>query len=127
MFFGARLDVHTMLGAAAMVLAGIQAVWFAVFAKIFGVTTGLLPQDHRLQRVFDWVTLETGLVISLLLGLAGLGTIGAVWLDWQRSAYQFLDYSVTMRWMIPGSLLLALSVQGFFSSFFLSLLGLKRR
>ncbi|MCK6682949.1 MAG: glycosyltransferase family 2 protein [Thermoanaerobaculia bacterium] len=124
---GARLDVHTMLGAAAMVLAGVQAVFFAIFAKVFGVTTGLLPEDRRFQRLFDFVTLETGLLVSLLVGLTGFGTVLSVWLDWQRSAYQYLDYSVTMRWMIPGVTLLALSVQGLFSSFFLSLLGLKRR
>src|SRR5262249_6763249 len=43
--FGATLDVHAMLGAAAMVLAGAQAIFFGVFAKVFGVTEGLLPKD----------------------------------------------------------------------------------
>src|SRR5262245_17192814 len=42
---GATLDVHTMLGAAAMVLVGAQAIAFAVFAKVFAVTAGLLPRD----------------------------------------------------------------------------------
>src|SRR5258708_18909511 len=38
--FGTTLDVHTMLGAAAMVLVGAQAAAFAVFAKVFAITEG---------------------------------------------------------------------------------------
>ena len=38
-----------------------------------------------------------------------------------------LDYSQTMRWVIPGTLLVTLGVQAVLSSFFFSILGLKRR
>ena len=66
----ATLDVHAMLGAAVMVLAGVEALTFAVFAKVFAVTEGFLPEDPRLGRAFRVVTLETGLAASALL-LAG--------------------------------------------------------
>ena len=46
----ATLDVHAMLGAAVMVLTGVEALTFAVFAKVFAVTEGLLPEDPRLGR-----------------------------------------------------------------------------
>src|SRR5664279_5588256 len=51
--FGATWDVHTMLGGAAFVLVGAQAVFFGVCAKIFGITEGLLPKDAVLERLFD--------------------------------------------------------------------------
>src|SRR5262249_39401182 len=42
---GATLDVHTMLAGAAMILIGVQAIFFGVFAKIFAITERLLPPD----------------------------------------------------------------------------------
>jgi hypothetical protein len=46
---------------------------------------------------------------------------------WSSEQFRALDYSRTMRWMIPGVLLLVLGAQAILSSFFLSILGLKRR
>jgi glycosyltransferase involved in cell wall biosynthesis len=125
--FGTTLDVHTMLGAAAMVLVGAQAVAFAVFAKVFAITEGLLPPDRALEKAFKHVTLEVGLVGGALLALAGLALVGVVLHRWAGVAYGDLPYAETMRWMIPGATLLTLGAQAALSSFFLSILGLKRR
>ena len=38
-----------------------------------------------------------------------------------------LDYAVTMRWAIPGATLTSLGFQTILSSFFVSVLGMKRR
>jgi len=125
--FGATLDVHSMLGAAALVLIGTQAISFAVFAKVFAITEGLLPMDSRLEKTFRVVTLETGLVLGALLTVAGALLIGRVMSVWSGEQFRTLDYSRTMRSMIPGVLLLVLGAQAILSSFFLSILGLKRR
>ncbi len=124
---GARLDVHAMLGAAGMVLVGTQAVTFAVFAKVFAITEGLLPMDPRLERGFRFVTLETGLAAGAALLLGGTTLVLRVIGVWAGEDYVALDYGRTMRWMIPGVLLLVLGAQAILSSFFLSVLGLKRR
>lgn len=123
----AVLDVHTMLGAAVMVFAGVEALTFAVFAKVFAVTEGLLPEDPRLTRLFRVVTLETGLAASALLLLAGAFLGGSVVAEWARSGYRHLDTTTAMRSMIPGALLLVLGAHGLLASFFLSILGLRRR
>ena len=126
--FGATWDVHSMLGAAAMVLVGVQAVFFGVCAKIFGITEGLLPRDAVLERLFDrWVTLETGLVASAAALVAGAGLVGRVLATWSAAGYHGLAYGETMRWMIPGVLFLVLGAEGVFGSFLLSLLGVRRR
>ena len=125
--FGATLDVHAMLGASALVLIGTQAISFAVFAKVFAITEGLLPMDSRLERSFRVVTLETGLVCGAILTIAGVVLVAHVMNVWSSEQYRTLDYSRTMRWMIPGALLLVLGAQAILSSFFLSILGLKRR
>lgn len=124
---GMRLDVHTMLGAAAMVLVGTQAVFFAVFAKVYGITMGFLPPDERLDSLFRRVTLETGLIVGGLLGLSGVVLVGAVVNRWAVHGWTSLPLDRTLRLMIPGALAVALSAQTIFSSFFLSLLGIRRR
>ena len=124
---GARLDVHTMLAAAGMVLVGVQSIAFAIFTKVFAITEGLLPEDRRLSRLFSFITLETGLVLGAGLLLTGLVFVAAVLLSWSASGYQNLAYGKSMRWMIPGVLLLVLGAETILSSFFLSILGLKRR
>jgi voltage-gated potassium channel Kch len=124
---GATLDVHAMLGAAGIVLIGTQAISFALFAKVFAITEGLLPMDTRLEKAFRVVTLETGLVCGVILSLMGALLIGLVMNVWSGEQFRTLDYSRTMRAMIPGTLLLVLGAQAILSSFFLSILGLKRR
>jgi glycosyltransferase involved in cell wall biosynthesis len=126
-FFGATLDVHTMLGAAAMILIGTQAITFALFAKVFAITEGLLPMDRRLERTFRIVTLETGLLVGAVLVAAGAILVARLLGLWSSLDYRALDYPRTMRSMIPGTLLLVLGAQAILSSFFISILGLKRR
>lgn len=120
-------DVHSMLYAAAMVLVGFQAVWFAVFAKIFAVTEGLMPPDPRLERMFRFVTLETGLAAGGILLLAGLaGSLHAVFV-WRGESFGPLDPGRMLRLIIPSVLGLILGGQVVLASFFLSLLGLRRK
>lgn len=122
-----NFDVHTMLYAAVFVLLGFQAVAFAVFTKLFAITEGLLPPDPTLDRLFRYITLEVGLLLGAVLIAGGLGaSIYAVGF-WGARHFGNLDYSHTMRLLIPASLLLTLGAQTVFASFFLSVLGLRRR
>jgi hypothetical protein len=124
----ATLDVHTMLAGAAMVLVGAAAIFAGLCAKIFGVTEGLLPKDPLLERLFDrWITLETGLAAGTASLLAGCVLVGRVVCLWAEAGFHGLSYTQTMRWMIPGVLLLVLGTQALFGSFLLSLLGVRRR
>jgi hypothetical protein len=121
------LDVHTLLYAAMMVLAGFQAVLFAMFTKAFTISEGLLPPDPRMDRLFKVITLETGLAVGTLLALAGLaGSAWAVW-NWGHASFGPLDPAHTLRTIIPALLALVLGIQIIFSSFFLSVLGMKRK
>ena len=124
---GIGFDVHTLLYAFISVLLGFQFVAFAVFTKVFAITEGLLPEDPRLNRVFRWIRLETGLVLGgglMVLGLAG--SILAV-SSWARDSFGVLDPQHMLRIVMPAVFSVALGVQIICSSFFLSILGLRRR
>jgi len=124
---GVTFDVHTLLYAGLAVLIGFQAVLFALFTKIFAITEGLLPEDARLNRLFNYITLETGLAVGAALVLLGLGgSIHAVQL-WGKTSFGPLEPTHTLRTVIPAILALALGCQIVLASFFLSVLGLKRR
>jgi glycosyltransferase involved in cell wall biosynthesis len=120
-------DVHTMLYAGLAVLIGFQSVLFAVFTKTFAITAGLLPSDERMEKLFKHITLEAGLIVGVLLILAGLGGTAYAVLGWQKTQFGPLVPSDTLRTVIPSFVLLALGCQTVLSSFFLSVLGLKRR
>lgn len=120
-------DIHTLLYAAIMIIVGFQAVSFAVFTKVFAITEGLLPQDPRLNRMFQVVTLEVGLLVGGVAMLSGL--IGSIYAfaQWGVRSFGPLEPVQTFRIVIPASLSLALGFQIILSSFFLSVLGLGRR
>jgi glycosyltransferase involved in cell wall biosynthesis len=120
-------DVHTLLYAAAFVLLGFQSITFAVFTKLFAVSEGLLPPDAALDRLFRYITLEVGLLVGAILVILGLGTSVYALSLWGTKHFGLLDYSLTMRVVIPAVLFLILGVQTVFASFFLSVLGLRRR
>ncbi|MFO0953200.1 MAG: glycosyltransferase family 2 protein [Isosphaeraceae bacterium] len=120
-------DVHTMFFAAMFVLIGFQTLIFGAFTRIYATQQGLMPPDARIERLFRWVTLETGLIAGALVLSAGLcGTAAAV-LDWGRHGFGPLDPTRTLRLVIPSGLALTLGIQIIFSSFFLRILGMAVR
>lgn len=124
---GVVFDVHTMLYAATFVLLGFQAIAFAVFTKFFAISEGLLPPDPTLDKLFQYITLEVGLAIGASLAIAGLATSVYAVNAWGSQHFGALDYSHTMRLVIPAALFITLGTQTIFASFFMSVLGLRRR
>jgi hypothetical protein len=122
---GLHLDVGTLMMACMAAVIGFQLVAFAFFTKVFAIAEGLLPEDPKLANVFRIFTLEKGIVAGLLVSLAGwLCLLHAVWL-WRAAGYGELSYAENLRRLIPAATLLILGIQTIFSSFFMSVLGLK--
>ncbi len=120
-------DVQTLLYAAMAIVIGFQATVFALFTKVFAISEGLLPEDPKLIGLTRIVSLEKGIVVGILLLLAGLGgSIYAVSF-WDERSFGPLDPSKTLRIIIPSITALILGCQIVLSSFFLSVLGLKRK
>jgi Glycosyltransferases involved in cell wall biogenesis len=120
-------DVHTLLFASLAIICGYQSIAFALMTKVFAIVEGLLPEDPRLNRFFAVVNLESGLTIGALGMLIGLGLLGAAVHQWSVVDFGALNYEHTMRWVIPGVMLTALGFQTILSSFFASLMGMRRR
>jgi len=124
---GVVFDIHTMVYAAAMVTTGFQAALFAVYANKYAVSTQLIPDDPVMGRFAKMLKLEAGLAIGLVLLMLGFaGALFSLYRWWQAGLGD-LNPSETMRTVIGSALLLAFGSQICFSSFFLSILDLKRR
>lgn len=124
---GVNFDIHTLLFAALAVIVGFQAINFAVFTKVFAISEGLLPDDPRFNRILRFMNLEIGLIVGIILLFAGLaGSIYAL-SGWGAGSFGPLDPSRTMRIVIPAITSLTLGVEIILSSFFLSILRMKRR
>jgi hypothetical protein len=121
------LDIHTLLAGATFIVIGYQAVVFGLLTKVFAITEGLLPEDRQLAKAFRHVTLETGLAAGALLAVLGLAGAGATVWHWRAAGYGTLQADATMRVFIPSMTLWMVGTQTVFASFFLSILGLRRR
>jgi hypothetical protein len=124
---GVAFDAHTLLFASLAILCGWQAALFAIFTKVFAISEGLMPEDARLNRFFQFATLERGLVASAIVLVVGLGLLLFSVNLWREAGFGTLDYARTMRWVIPGATLTALGFQTLLSSFFVSILGMRRK
>jgi glycosyltransferase involved in cell wall biosynthesis len=123
--FGTTFDVHTMVYASAMIVVGFQAILFAVFARIYAMTEGFLPEQPELDNLMKKVTLETGLLVGGVLILGGVALAVVVLAIWGGNGFNALDYRETLRVVIPSGTMLVLGVQTVLASLFLSILGIR--
>jgi glycosyltransferase involved in cell wall biosynthesis len=115
----ATFDVHTLLVASLALIVAQQLAVFAVVGQIAAVGQGLAPSGLA-DKILDWLPLERVLAFSVLLICLGVGWIVALAMGWRAVDFGPLDYRATMKALIPAVTLVALSVQLFSSSFFLS-------
>jgi glycosyltransferase involved in cell wall biosynthesis len=122
-FLGRAWDIHTMIAGALLVIVGTQVLALGLCAHAYG-TYFMGDRDPWFDRMRARFRLEHGLLLGGLVMLAGLvlaAVIVGIWFDrgfGQLSEERLAVLSVT---------LLIVGIQIFFSSFLLSILGLRRR
>jgi glycosyltransferase involved in cell wall biosynthesis len=122
-FLGRDWDLHTLIGSAMLVIVGSQVVQFGVFGRAYAAYY-LDEHDRLFDRLRDRLRLEHGLVaggIVLLGGLAICVVITAIWIE--RGFGELREQKLA----VAGLTLVVLGIQIVFGSFFLSVLGLRRR
>jgi glycosyltransferase involved in cell wall biosynthesis len=123
---GVTFDAHTLLFASLAIICGYQSLMFALFAKVFAASEGLLPADARLEGLRSGASLEKGLVAGAVAVLVGGVLLVLAINKWRTAGFGELDYASTMRLVVPGVTLTALGFQTILASFFLSVLALRR-
>jgi glycosyltransferase involved in cell wall biosynthesis len=125
--FDVSFGAHTLLVGSMAIICGFLAVCLGFLTEKFAVSEGILPARRRSnQWVEALLQLEPGLIVSLALFGTGLILIGIAFLVWAREGFGQLDYSQTMRLVVPGVTACVLAVQLFFVVFLGSVLSLNR-
>ena len=121
--FGRAWGIHAIIGGALLMIVGTQVLALGLCAHAYG-TYFMNERD----RWFDWARahfrLEHGLLLGgtfVVLGVAIGATIFATWIS---SGFGSLSDE---RAAVIAAALLIVGIQIFFSSFLLSILGLRRR
>jgi glycosyltransferase involved in cell wall biosynthesis len=124
---GVKFDTGTMMLAAMGLIIGTQLVGFAASTKVFAIGEGLVPENSKYSFLFNIFNLERGLILGFMVLLAGFSILLKAFLDWGAASYGAISYSDNMRLLIFGATGFILGIQFIFTSFFLSVLGLKTR
>lgn len=123
----ARFDVHTLLCSSLCFIMAYQSAIFALLTKSFAIREGFLSQDQRLTNFYRVATLERGLLLgSMLLAAGFLSLLGCV-LHWRNVGFGPLDYSQTMKLIIPSTTIAAIGFQTILFSFFISMMGINKK
>jgi glycosyltransferase involved in cell wall biosynthesis len=120
---GREWDLHAMIGGALLLIVGVQVISLGLCAHAYG-TYFMNEKDAWFDRMRARFRLEHGLMlggVTLLVGLVIAGTIVITWL--QRGLGALSEQSLA----ILAAALIIIGMQIFFSSFLLSILGLRRR
>jgi hypothetical protein len=121
--FGRGFYIHTLIGGSLLVVVGTQLVGFGLCGRAYAVYQ-LGDGDPAFERWGRRVKLEHGLLLGLALIAAGLAVGGVVVAHWiARGLGSLAEERIT----VLAATLVIVGVQVFFTSFLLSLLGLRRR
>jgi hypothetical protein len=116
--------VGTLAVASMALLVGLQLFSLSLFAKVFTISQGLLPQDTLLEQFLRIASLERIIIFGALLLLCGVGLLVHAFTLWKDAGFGLLSYSENMRRLLPAATLILVGLQTVFSGFVLSALGL---
>jgi Glycosyl transferase family 2 len=119
---GRQWDVHTLIAGALLVIVGVQILALGLCAHAYG-TYFMGERDPWFDRMRARFRLEHGLLAGGALTLAGLGVSAVIVVRWIDRGFGHL---AEQRLAIVAATLVIVGVQVFFSSFLLSILGLRR-
>jgi hypothetical protein len=122
---GVGFDIHTMLYAAGASILGVQLVLFSLLARTVGVLKALLPMSPPLERFLRVFTVERGISLGLLLGLAGLALAIYSVDSWAHTRLAALDPATMMRVAIPSVTLMLAGAEIIFASFLLGFIDVR--
>lgn len=119
---GRAYDVHVMTVTSILALLGFQVILLGLYARTYAIVSGLEKRDKLIEFLIRHFSLEKGLLLgasSFALGFITDGWIAYKWID---SGFGALN---EVRTALFALLLIALGAQTMFSSFFLSMLGIR--
>jgi glycosyltransferase involved in cell wall biosynthesis len=121
--FGRQWELHTLIAGSMLAIVGTQVAQLGVSARTYAFYY-LGEHDPLFDKVRAKMRLEHGLIAGTLVFLVGLVMALVVLIIWINRGFGELREE---KLAVAGLTLIVLGVQTIFGSFFLSILGLRRR
>jgi hypothetical protein len=120
--FGRSWDLHAMVAGALLMIVGTQVLALGLCAHAYG-TYFMAERDPWFDRMRARFNLEHGLLLGGAFTVAGLAIAAVIVVTWIDRGFGRLS---EQRLAVLAATLIIVGIQIFFSSFLLSILGLRR-
>ncbi len=121
--FGRQWELHTLVGGALLAIVGVQIVGLGLCAHAYG-TYFMGDRDPWFDRMRARFRLEHGLMLGAAVLFAGVAVGIVIFVTWAQRGFGEL---AEQRLAVLAAALAIIGVQIVFSSFLISILGLRRR
>jgi glycosyltransferase involved in cell wall biosynthesis len=121
--FGRAWDLHSMVAGSLFMIVGTQVLALGLCAHAYG-TYFMGEKDPWFDRMRARFRLEHGLLLGAVVGLAGLAIAAVIVGVWVHRGFGALSEE---RLAVLAAALIIVGIQIFFSSFLISIIGLRRR
>jgi hypothetical protein len=120
---GRAWDIHALIAGSLLAMIGTQIVCLGVCARTYAAYF-MGERDRLFSAIRARYRLEHGLLLGGATGLAGAALCGWIVIDWLRRGLGALGDD---KLAVVGATLMIVGMQIIFTSFLLSILGLRRR
>lgn len=119
-------DVNTLVICSLAVVTGAQCITFWALGQTYASRVGLYPKDPLLAFLATYIHLEIGLLTGVFFTVVGLGLLFLGIHNWALVGFGSQSYETSLRVVVPAVTLIALGIQTFFTSFLMSMLGIRK-
>lgn len=121
-FLNHTFDFHAMIFSSMLTLLGFQLINLGFFAKSYALTEGFETRNSFFMNFYKVFNLERGGLLGIILILFGLLIILSILKDWI-----FVGALPQERRELLALIIIIIGIQIIFSSFLISLIGMKNR
>lgn len=121
-FLGRAWDIHALIAGALLTIVGVQVVALGVCARAYGIYF-MGERDRWFERLRARYRLEHGLILGGAFALVGAVLMVQIAIAWISNGFGALGQDNVA---VVAATFLIVGIQVFFTSFLLSILGLRR-
>jgi hypothetical protein len=122
-FFGIKFFYHPLFLSSLALIIGYQLIIFSAFAKTYAITA-LNENSKIMNKLYKYLTIKNASLSGLFAMFIGIIIYISIFFKWINSNFGSLN---EVKNSILASTLIILGAQTIFSSFMLSILGIKRK
>jgi glycosyltransferase involved in cell wall biosynthesis len=120
--FNIHLDIHTLYFCSVFLILSLTFLEFYYMVNYYGMSLGIYPRQGVTHWVSRKLNFEKGLLIGLILFIAGVIISASAVFRWYQVSFQQLDPEEIFRIIIPGGFCMIAGLQFVVFSFFITMI-----